>query len=132
MNKLPLFAATTLLTLAFPALSVASVKCQSGTPEGEYACLAPDLKLVEGQVDRQLQQLAAKLRENARTKNTSAINRLNASQRIWRDYRSSFCAVEALSSTGNGPWLKVRTAECEMRLTKDRLESLRDIEAGLE
>ena len=94
MNKLPLFAATTLLTLAFPALSVASVKCQSGTPEGEYACLAPDLKLVEGQVDRQLQQLAAKLRENARTKNTSAINRLNASQRIWRDYRSSFCAVE--------------------------------------
>jgi uncharacterized protein YecT (DUF1311 family) len=114
------------------AVQKAPVKCQSGSPKGELACLAPDLKEVEIAVDRQLYQLGRKLREHDRTKGTFAYSELRASQISWRQYRNQFCNIESLAGVGQtDEWLKVRNTECAMRLTKDRLESLRDLEATL-
>lgn len=115
-----------------PAQTVDPNKCQSGTPQGELACLAPDLKELENAVERQLYQLGRKLIANDRTKGTAANYELRASQSSWRQFRTQFCTLEALAGSGQNEWLKVRQTECAMRLTKDRLESLRDIEATLE
>lgn len=122
-----------LLSSAACAQTNGAVKCQSGSPKGELACLQPDLKEVEIAVDRQLYQLGRKLRSNERTQGSIAYSQLQASQDSWKQYRNHFCNIEALSSVGkNNEWLKVRNTECAMRLTKDRLESLRDLEAILE
>ncbi|HKO87904.1 MAG TPA: lysozyme inhibitor LprI family protein, partial [Burkholderiales bacterium] len=110
----------------------APIKCQSGTPKGELACLTPDLKELEVAVDRQLYQLGIKMRTSERTKGSIAARELRASQAPWLQYRNQFCIIEALASSGQSEWLNVRVAECKMRLTKDRLESLRDLEATLE
>lgn len=115
-----------------PPQTAAPNKCQSGTPQGELACLTPDLKELENAVERQLYQLSRKLRQNDKTKGTAANYELRASQSSWRQFRNQFCGLEALASSGQSEWLKVRETECGMRLTKDRLESLRDIEATLE
>lgn len=115
------------------AAPAAPVKCQPGTPAGELACLKPDLKELNDAIDRQLYQLSRKLRKNERTKSTAADRQMKKSQRDWLRYRASYCALESLVSANNaGDWLQVRQSECEMRMTKDRLESLRDIEAALE
>lgn len=106
--------------------------CQTGTPQGEEACLRPDLKEVEAALERQYRQLARKLVLAPRSANTRAPMRLEASQQAWRQYRTHYCPLEGVASAGTGEWLQVRILECQMRLTKDRLESLRDIEAMLE
>ena len=108
------------------------IKCQSGTPQGELACLTPDLKELDDAVERQIYQLGRKVRSNERIKHSRAYNDLRASQSSWRQYRTQFCSIESLAGEPNPDWLKVRFTECLMRLTKDRLESLRDIEATLE
>jgi uncharacterized protein YecT (DUF1311 family) len=115
-----------------PVQTAAPDKCQSGTPQGELACLSPDLKELENAMERQLYQLSRKLSDNERTKGTMANSELRASQSSWRQFRNQFCSLEALAGSGQNEWLKVRQTECAMRLTKDRLESLRDIEATLE
>ena len=133
MNVLPIFGivlSTVCFNLAFAA--PANEGCQTGTPDGEQACLKPDLHAVEGALDRQLYQLNRRMKASPRTAKTTASRRLNASQQTWKQYRENYCAVEGLASAGTGEWLKVRILECEMRMTKDRLESLRDIEATLE
>lgn len=115
------------------AAPAAPVKCQPGTPAGELACLKPDLKELGDAIDRQLYQLSRKLRKNEHTEGTAANQQMKKSQRDWLRYRDSYCALESLVSANNADdWLKVRRSECEMRMTKDRLESLRDIEATLE
>jgi len=106
--------------------------CQTGTPAGELACLEPDLREVEQSLERQLQRLDRLLRKAERSKGTRAPARLAASQAAFYDYRSQFCKLEGVALAGVSEWLDVRIKECEMRLTKDRLESLRDIEAYLE
>ncbi|HEY9396170.1 MAG TPA: lysozyme inhibitor LprI family protein [Burkholderiales bacterium] len=121
---------TVCFNLAFAA--PANEGCQTGTPDGEQACLKPDLHAVEGALDRQLYQLNRRMKASPRTAKTTASRRLNASQQTWKQYRENYCAVEGLASAGTGEWLKVRILECEMRMTKDRLESLRDVEAALE
>ena len=108
------------------------IPCQSGTPAGELACLQPDIQAVETAVERQLYQVGKKLRESQRTKSTAALQRLVSANRSWKHYRDSYCSTEAYAAAGAGEWMKVRLAECHMRLTKDWLESLRDIEARLE
>lgn len=123
---------TTTALAQTPSKAAAPVKCQSGTPKGELACLTPDLKELEVAVERQLYQLGLKLRESERTKESVAAQELKASQIPWLRYRNQFCLIEALAGSGQNEWLNVRIAECKMRLTKDRLESLRDLEATLE
>jgi len=131
--KWSLFLLCGLLSSAAFAQTGGAVKCQSGSPKGELACLLPDLKEVEIAVDRQLYQLGRKLRSNERTQGSIAYSQLHASQDSWKQYRNQFCNIEALAAAGkNNEWLKVRNTECAMRLTKDRLESLRDLEATLE
>ena len=115
-----------------PTKATVVIKCQSGTPQGELACLTPDLKELEVAVERQLYQLGIKMRTSERTKRSAAARELKSSQGPWLQYRNQFCIIEALASTDQSEWLKVRTTECKMRLTKDRLESLRDLEATLE
>jgi uncharacterized protein YecT (DUF1311 family) len=115
-----------------PPAKPGEIKCQSGTPQGELACLTPDLKELDDAVERQLYQLGRKMRENQRIKHSRAYSDLRASQVSWRQYRGQFCSIESLAGEPNPDWLKVRYTECLMRLTKDRLESLRDIEATLE
>lgn len=106
--------------------------CQTGTPEGEEACLRPDLQQIEAALDRQVHQLRRQLSKSSRTQGTRAMMRLDASQQSWLQYRLNFCNLEGLVSAGTGEWLQVRILECRMRMTKDRLESVRDIEAALE
>jgi uncharacterized protein YecT (DUF1311 family) len=140
MNRLILFGLTCLLSgiaqaqspTPAPASRPAAIKCQSGTPQGELACLVPDLKELEAAVDRQISQLGKKLRLNERTKHSRAVAELRASQASWRQFRNQHCVIETLAGSDQTEWLQVRTHECAMRLTKDRLESLRDIEATLE
>lgn len=115
------------------AAPASPAKCQPGTPAGELACLRPDLKELGEAIDRQLYQLSRKLRKSERTKGTAANSQMKKSQRDWLRYRDSYCALESLVSANNADrWLQVRHAECEMRMSKDRLESLRDVEATLE
>jgi Protein of unknown function (DUF1311). len=133
MNVLPILGlvlSTVCFNVAFAAPTNGG--CQTGTPDGEQACLKPDLKTVESALDRQLYQLNRRIKASPRTGKTNASRRLSASQQTWKQYRDNYCAVEGLASAGTGEWLKVRILECEMRMTKDRLESLRDIEATLE
>lgn len=127
-----LFCAAAHAQTPVPPAAKNAVKCQSGTPQGELACLLPDLKEVEIAVERQLYQLGRKLRSNDRTKGTRASAQLRASQLSWRQYRDQYCVLETLAGSGQNEWSQVRISECAMRLTKDRLESLRDIEATLE
>lgn len=130
-----LFALGLVAGLAFTPTAMgapANGGCQTGTPEGELACLKPDLKEVEKALDRQIYQLNSRLRQAPRTAKTKARQHLSTSQKNWKQYRESVCALEGLASAGTGPWLQVRTLECQMRLTKDRLEFLRDIDATLE
>lgn len=106
--------------------------CQTGTPEGELACLKPDLQAVEQSLERQFHRLDRLLRKAERSQGTRAASRLAASQAAFYDYRNHFCKLEGVALAGVGEWLDVRIMECEMRLTKDRLEALRDIEVYLE
>lgn len=133
MNVLP-FLGLVLSTVYFNVAFAAPTNegCRTGTPDGEQACLKPDLHAVEGALDRQLYQLNRRIKAAPRTAKTNASRRLTASQRTWQQYRDNYCALEGLASAGTGEWLKVRILECEMRMTKDRLESLRDIEATLD
>ena len=106
--------------------------CQTGTPEGELACLKPDLREVEQSLERQVYRLDRLLRKAERSQGTRAPVRLTASQAAFYDYRDHYCKLEGVALAGVGEWLDVRIMECEMRLTKDRLEALRDIEVYLE
>lgn len=120
-----------LCSVTLPALA-ANNDCQTGTPEGERACITPDLKDVEKALERQIYQLDKHLHAAQRTRRTRARQYLGSSQKHWLRYRDDFCALEGLASAGTGPWLPVRTLECRMRMTKDRLEFLRDVDATLE
>lgn len=106
--------------------------CQTGTPEGELACLKPDLREVEQSLERQVHRLNRLLHTAERSQGTRASARLIASQTEFYDYRNHYCKLEGVALAGVGEWLDVRIMECEMRLTKDRLEALRDIEVYLE
>lgn len=118
-----------LLPLSTGAMAI-SLPCDGGRVSGgdsdTLACLGSQLKTLEVELNRTYQKALKALPESADNRYQGQAQ-LRRSQRAWLTYRSEQCALEGGMEGGGDLWVKLFTAECQVKETEARIQFLKQV-----